>query len=218
MKNFLEKVGDDFNSDSFFRARESTIKVVRKVASLAFIGMSEQDGADLINEVLAQEGCERSWHPHKFRIGRNTTKSFREHSEQNIRLEKSDIFFIDIGPVFNGHEGDYGETFIFGSDEHFSSLKQAASSVHHDCVQYFNHHGASGHDLYNYAAEQTKKLGFRLNPKMYGHRLGDFPHAIHCKESLGHQPFIPQPDLWVLEIHIVDENNNWGAFFEDLIL
>jgi hypothetical protein len=53
---------------------------------------------------------------------------------------------------------------------------------------------------------------------MYGHRVGDFPHAVHTKAKLGDLPFNPAPNLWILEIHVLDEELGRGAFFEDVLI
>ena len=52
---------------------------------------------------------------------------------------------------------------------------------------------------------------------MNGHRLGDFPHALHYKGKLSDFSEAPFPNLWVLEIHLIDEKINRGAFFEDIL-
>ena len=76
----------------------------------------------------------------------------------------------------------------------------------------------TGVELYEFASNEAEKMNLKLNSNMYGHRLGDFPHALHYKGKLGNQDFFPLPHLWVLEIHVLDESLGRGAFFEDVLI
>ncbi len=60
----------------------------------------------------------------------------------------------------------------------------------------------SGRDLYQYADEQARDLGWELNLDMSGHRLSDFPHKALHSGSLAEAGFTPSDGLWVLEIQI----------------
>ncbi len=214
----LENVGPNFNLELYLKAREKTITAVQKTAVRIVPGMTEHDGHSILQEELALMGVEKFWHPTKFRMNKNTTKSFRDLSDEGIVLQKNDVFFIDIGPVFYNHEGDYGETFFVGDDEIHEHLKNASKCVFQKTQQAWREKQLSGNELYNFASREAKKLGFTLNTRMYGHRLGDFPHALHFKGKLGEIETCPLPHLWVLEIHLLDEKNGLGAFFEDLLI
>lgn len=206
-----EKVGDNFSQEKYMSARAYTIKAVHTIASKIEEGMSEKDGHDLIEQVLKEMSYERHWHPPKFRIGPNTTKSFREISEKNVKLEKEDLFFIDIGPVWENHEGDYGET--FGG----KNLPGASRHVFDYCVGLWQEKKLTGIDLYLEAQKKAEQMGFFFNTQMAGHRLGDFPHALFHKGPLKTYSFCPSENLWVLEIHLIDPRSKRGAFFEDIM-
>ncbi|WP_419173208.1 hypothetical protein [Halobacteriovorax sp.] len=47
--------------------------------------------------------------------------------------------------------------------------------------------------------------------------MADFPHAVYFRGSLGSSDIKPKKNLWILEIHIRHPENEYGAFFEDLI-
>lgn len=214
----IENVGPQFNLELYLKAREKTIAAVHKTAEKIRPGMTEADALAILNDELAKIGVEKFWHPTKFRMNKNTTKSFRDPSEEGVVLEKNDVFFIDIGPVFDNHEGDYGETFFVGDDEVHEHLKNASKCVFQKTQYAWKHQQLSGRELYSFAEKEAKKLGLTLNTKMYGHRLGDFPHALYYKGKLGEIETTPAPHLWVLEIHLIDEKNDRGAFFEDILL
>jgi Xaa-Pro aminopeptidase len=79
-------------------------------------GMSEVEGQKLVKQAFAEKGVEKFWHPTKFRIGTDTTKTFRDPPDSSIRLTSGEIYFLDVGPIVDGHEADYGFTFQFGSN------------------------------------------------------------------------------------------------------
>lgn len=72
--------------------------------------------------------------------------------------------------------------------------------------------------MFEYANELANKQGYKLNPMMSGHWLGDFPHKLFSSKKLFEVETVPAKNLWVLEIHIIEESKNIGAFFEDILL
>lgn len=213
----IENVGSDFNLELYLKAREKTIEAVSKTAKLIKPGMTEASGLEILNHQLTQLGIEKFWHPSKFRMNKNTTKNFRDTSE-DVVLQEEDVFFIDIGPVFYAHEGDYGETFFVGENEIHEHLKNASKCVFQKTQQAWREKTLTGKALYEFASREAQKLGYHLNSNMYGHRLGDFPHALHHKGKLGDADIVPSPHLWVLEIHLIDEKHQRGAFYEDILI
>ena len=189
----------------------------KKVSELVEVGMCEADGIDLIEQVLKEAGHEKNWHPHKFRIAKNTTLSFREKSDETIRLKKNDIFTIDIGPVWKNFEGDYGETFIFGDNEEFKKIKLESEKIFNDCKKYWQYHQCTGKELYIHAKNLATEKGYILNTNMKGHRLGDFPHHVFYRGGLSEIDKVPAKNIWVLEIHLLNKDRTYGAFFEDII-
>ncbi|MCO4795441.1 MAG: aminopeptidase P family protein [Bacteriovoracaceae bacterium] len=217
MSENIQGTGEKFNIEKLLKARELSIKAVKECSQKMEIGMSEDDGRSLIESILKEKGVERLWHPTKFRIGKNTLKSFSEKSDDSIRLSDNDIYFMDIGTVFDGHEGDYGETFTTGTDPVMEDTKKAAREVFWQTQLYWRESGINGKHLYIHAQEHAKKHGVELNMKMDGHRLGDFPHGLFYKGSLAEVKEVPMENLWVLEILIRHPEKEYGAFFEDII-
>jgi len=212
----IQKTGPKFNLTTYLAAREVVIAIVNKTASRMQEGMNFKDGIALIQEISEEYGVSKSWHPPKFRIGADTQKVFREKSDPNIKLKKDDLFFIDVGPVINGHEADYGQTFSIASTP-LEKLKKAAQEVFLLTKKEWQSKGLTGEELYVYAQNQSKNFGYILNLDMGGHRLGDFPHGVFYKGDLSGFEKEPVANLWVLEILIKDPNSENGAFFEDII-
>ena len=214
----IHSVRDIFSLEKFLKARELTIEAVNKVATSVELGMVEDDGHELINKVLTEMGADNNWHPHKFRIGTNTTKSFKDISQPAVKLKESDIFFIDIGPVWDGHEGDYGHTFVLGDSAVFDKIADSSRDVFNQVAKIWSEEGKSGKELYEIAQKISEEKGFVFNPRMKGHRLGDFPHHLFYRDGMNETDETPCNYLWVLEIHILDKQNRFGAFFEDILI
>jgi Xaa-Pro aminopeptidase len=179
--------------------------------------MSEKDAHFLLEKTLLDSKIEKKWHPSKLRMGKNTTLNFRDESSETL-LKDEDIYFIDIGPVYFNHEGDFGETFVIGDNPRLKNLANSSKTIFQKTMNAWKTHGLTGQDLYEFAAIEARKLNLKLNSNMYGHRLGDFPHAIHSKAKLGELSFSPAPNLWVLEIHVIDEEIERGAFYENILI
>jgi hypothetical protein len=67
------------------------------------------------------------------------------------------------------------------------------------------------------AAYSIDAMGWRLNLDIKGHRVSDFPHAIHRGGDLGDFENYPNAGLWILEIQIAHPSKPYGAFYEDLL-
>ena len=128
------------------------------------------------------------------------------------------IYFVDIGPIFQGYEGDAGDTFVMGTNPDHHRVKRDVRAIWDQVRDFWFDTGASGRDLYDFAVRTTEDLGWRLNLDLSGHRLSDYPHSAHYDGSLADVGFRPNPNLWVLEIAIVHPEAPFGAFYEDLLL
>lgn len=211
-----EQTGEKFNLEIYLASQEKTRKLVKQFSKFLVPGMTEVEAKALLEKTMDESGLEKRWHPTKMRIGKNTVKSFRDESEP-IVLSESDLFFVDIGPVYSNHEADYGETFVIGENPEFTHLRDSTRKVFDLTKKEFLDKKLSGKDLYTFAENEASKLGLRLNSAMYGHRLGDFPHAVYSRDKLGLIEFSPTPNLWILEIHLINDSIGRGAFFEDLL-
>ncbi len=180
--------------------------------------MTEEDANIMAKQALFDLGMEREWHPTRYRFGENTLKTFREHSNPNTVLQENDIYFIDIGPVFDGHEGDYGDTFVIGDDSDMKACAQAVKEVFGKVKHCWLTQHLSGKALYEYAEKTAQAMGYQLNLGVPGHRIGDFPHSIYKANRLATLDFTPGSALWILEIQIRHPTKPFGAFYEDLLL
>lgn len=212
-----ERSGPRFDIAGIVAARERSIAAVQDIAALLRPGMSSEQARALADERLRALGSQRNWHPTIVRFGEDTTCTSREAGDPARRLRPVDIVFIDIGPVWDGYEGDYGDTFVFGDDEAHRRCADAARAVFAEARAAWLH-GASGVDLYALAEAAARRRGCTLVREMAGHRVSDFPHALYGRHKLAQAGFAPGDGLWVLEIQVRDQVRPIGAFFEDVLL
>jgi Xaa-Pro aminopeptidase len=214
----LEGTGEKFSVAQLMDVRSRTRKAVGLIADQVEVGMVEEDAKAMARATLTSLGMRRGWHHIIVRFGPNTTKDFMERSEPGVVLGADDIFFVDIGPIYKGCEGDAGDTFVMGSDPEHHRAKADARAIWEQVREKWFVGGATGTELYDYATATAEGSGWKLNLDLSGHRLSDFPHSAHYDGGLAEVEFRPNPNLWVLEIAIVHPDRAFGAFYEDLLL
>lgn len=212
----IQSFGESYNPEKLYLARETARALTYELASQIRPGMTEADAHRMYKELSVKHGVEKQWHPAKLRFGPNTLKNFKEESEPHV-LQEEDIFFIDIGPVLQGHEADYGETFSIGSQFDHKHIADCSKKVFNEVGEHWLTFRPSGPELYEFAKERAEHYGYHLNMGSDGHRIGDFPHHVHFKGALVELEEQIVPDAWILEIHLWDPKRKFGAFFEDIL-
>ena len=213
-----EAIGPMFSMPAMLRARELTFEAVNRVAQAVRPGMSEGQAGETAQAILDAMGMDRLWHKNLVRFGSETLKTFHDPSDPDRMLGEDDVFFVDLGAVWEGHEGDAGDTFVTGSDPEMHACAKAARDLWAIVAGRWGDQRPSGEALYAYAAEQAEAMGWRLNLEIRGHRVSDFPHAIYRAGALGDFALCPSTGLWILEIQIAHPIRPFGAFFEDLLI
>lgn len=214
----LEGTGEHFSVAQLMEVRSRTRRAVGMIADQVEVGMVEEDAKAMARDTLSSLSMRRGWHHIIVRFGPNTTKDFMERSDPGIVLGPDDIFFVDIGPVYEGCEGDAGDTFVVGTDPEHHRAKVEVRAIWDQVRNQWFSQGITGHELYDYAIETAGTYGWNLNLDLSGHRLSDYPHSAQYDGPLADVDFRPNPNLWVLEIAIVHPDRPFGAFYEDLLL
>lgn len=212
-----EAVGLAYSLEGMLHAKRMTWEAIGQIARQVKPGMQESAAREMGLQVLREMGMERIWHPLLIRFGANTLKTFKQRSDGDPLLQENDLFFIDLGVVWDRHEGDCGTTFVVGDDAEMHACAAAAKSLFDQVHDHWQSHQVAGPELYRYAQEQARAMGWVLNLDIKGHRVSDFPHAIYRAGDLGDFAACPQVGLWILEIQISHPTRPFGAFYEDLL-
>ncbi|MDT9598724.1 M24 family metallopeptidase [Sphingosinicella rhizophila] len=213
-----EAVGNHYEVAGMLEARRRTTDVIQEIAAAIHPGMTEAEGMRVARRKLKEADLLRGWHGIVVRFGENTVKDYSDLTDPDVVLKDSDIFFIDIGPVWKKWEGDGGDTFVIGDNPEFLAIRRDVHAVFDATQAKWRDQGLTGTDLYEFAASHAESLGWKMNLKMAGHRISDFPHAVHHQGTLANSEFSPSTGLWVLEVQIRHPTKPFGAFFEDILL
>ncbi|WP_031571836.1 M24 family metallopeptidase [Rheinheimera texasensis] len=212
-----QRVGAGFSLAAMQQAQQTALDCLHQIAARLEPGILEADAIAIAKAVLQQAGAEQHWHPPIIRFGHNTAKIYSEPSAPDSRLCENDIFFIDLGPVFAGHEADVGATFCVGNNPVHQHVQQAAHQVFALVAAHWRATGCSGASLYQVAADAAAQQGMVLNHQIKGHRVGDFPHKLYASGQLGGCEGEVRSGIWVLEIQLLDPASGYGGFVEQVL-
>ncbi len=214
----LESINSEAIMPMTSTARARTWKAITDIKDMIHPGMTEQEAIKKANKYFADHGVKKFWHRTHIRFGASTVLGFDDSYKENVTLQDNDIFYIDVGPVWDGIEADCGETFCVGDDSRHKKIITDLKTIFAESKSYWQSEKPTGRDLYNYANHLVEKYGYRLHPSyVKGHRLSEFPHFQYTKIGTGDLEFHPSPERWILELQICDHSMKFGAFYEDLL-
>lgn len=180
---------------------------------------------------LAKEmyGITTYWHKRIVRAGKNTLLPYAENPPDLI-IGSDDILFLDLGPVFEDWEADFGRTFVSGSDPIKRKLRNDVGLAFAAGKKYFHEHPEiTSREFYAYAQSLAVQFGWEFGGPIAGHVIGQFPHEkiagdkvtlyVHPDSNLVMRSLDEngRKRHWILEIHFVDRERQIGGFFEELL-
>ena len=200
-------------------ARDRTWRAVNEIRSLLKPGMTELEAIGSANSLMAKMGVKKFWHRTHVRFGPSTVLSFDDPYLKDVRLQADDIANIDIGPIWDGVEGDAGCAVVFGHDPKMIIIAADVKLIFDQVRSAWLESHWTGEKLHLFAEETARSLGYLLHPTyVKGHRLAEFPHSFYSKgQNLFDLAVEPKSKRWVLEIHICEPNMKFGAFYEDIL-
>ncbi|MFK0291810.1 M24 family metallopeptidase [Streptomyces sp. NPDC090442] len=181
---------------------------------------------DLANEMF---GTTKHWHKRIVRSGPHTLFPYRENPPDRV-IDEDDIAFVDFGPIFEEYEADFGRTFVFGDDPVKHRLRDDLATVFAAGRRAFQADpDITGKQLYAEVEQLAAEAGWSLGGWHAGHLVGEFPHET-IDGAKTESYIVPDNDHpirrtdragwrchWILEIHLVDKENGFGGFYEQLL-
>jgi Xaa-Pro aminopeptidase len=174
-------------------------------------------------------GVTRHWHRRIVRAGPNTLQPFQERPPDRV-IADDDILFLDLGPIFEEWEADFGRTFVLGDDPHKIALRDALPRVWQAGRDHFaSNPEITGAELFDYVVGVARAGGFEWGSHIAGHLIGEFPHKKIAGRGVqwyvmpgSNKPMRrtdPRGRLchWILEIHLIDRPRGFGGFYEQLL-
>jgi Xaa-Pro aminopeptidase len=180
---------------------------------------------------LSRDGFDagRHWHKRVIRAGVNSVLPYQAEPPER-KVEADDIVYVDLGPIFEEWEADFGRTFVIGDDPRKRALARDVEAGFQEGKAYFKSKpDITGAELYGKAVEIAARGGWDFGNGHAGHTVGEFPHEkidgdritlyIHPEN---HRPLRSlntqgKQRHWILEMHLVDRQKRYGAFFEELL-
>ena len=223
---------EDKRATELRHAQSKAEHLFREVEARGLIraGVSEsQVNADIY--ALAKElyGITTYWHKRIVRAGKNTLLPYAENPP-DLMIGTDDILFLDLGPVFEEWEADFGRTFVIGSDPIKLKLKNDVEQAFAAGKRYFDQNpSVTANEYFAYIQSLANESGWEWGGPIAGHLIGHFPHEkisgdkvtlyVHPDSNL----VMRSPEEngqkrhWILEIHFIDRQREIGGFFEELL-
>src|SRR5690242_6567112 len=193
-------------------------------------GVGEVAASDAIRDLAAEMfGTTKYWHKRVVRAGVNTLLPYRENPPDRV-IGADDIVFADFGPIFEEYEADFGRTFVLGDDPDKHCLRADLPRIFAAGRSFFESDPhITGARLYAEVARLAAESGWELGGWHAGHLVGEFPHV--WIEGADVESYIaPANDTplrrtdragrrchWILEIHLIDGEREFGGFHEELL-
>jgi Xaa-Pro dipeptidase len=213
-------------------AQRKANELFAKVESQNLIrpGVTETEINESVYALAEQTyGITRYWHKRIVRAGRNTLAPYDENPP-DLTVKEDDVVFLDLGPVFEEWEADFGRTFVVGNDPVKHKLRRDIEEGFAKGKRYFQQQPDIACDeLYNYACELAKKCGWEYGGPIAGHLIGVFPHERIANDKITLYVHPENPNRmktldangrkrhWIFEIHFVDRTRQIGGFYEELL-
>jgi Xaa-Pro dipeptidase len=227
----MEKV-DNARAGALLHAQQKANELFQAVEKQGLIRPNvlesrlNQDIYDLAKQMF---GISTYWHKRIVRAGRNTLAPYEENPP-DLTVGENDILFLDLGPVFEEWEADFGRTFVLGSDAAKLKLRDDIGKAFLEAKEYFKTHAdITAVELYRHAQKLAQASGWEYGGPIAGHLIGQFPHERIAgdKVTLYVHPDNPnrmrdldaegQERHWIFEVHFADRARQIGGFFEELL-
>lgn len=195
-------------------------------------GITEKQLSDEIHQLGEQRhGIKTHWHKRVVRSGPNTLCPYSDNPADRT-IQEDDIIFVDLGPVFEKWEADFGRTYVFGDDPNKIKIRDSLEPIWNKVKsKYEERPDMTGEELYAIAQKEVESHdeNWVFGAEIAGHIVGDFPHeripkdkitlyitpgcnlSMDCTGKNGHKRH------WILEIHIRDKKNQFQGFYEQLL-
>jgi Xaa-Pro dipeptidase len=193
-------------------------------------GMAESEINESVYALAGRMyGISRYWHKRIVRAGSNTLAPYDENPT-DFMVREDDIVFLDLGPVFEEWEADFGRTFVIGHDPLKHQLCRDIAEAFAKGKQHFQEHpDITGAESYGFAQQLAEQAGWEYGGPIAGHLIGVFPHEkiagdkvslyVHPKNQgrMRMRDAAGRKRHWIFEIHFVDRIRQIGGFYEELL-
>jgi Xaa-Pro aminopeptidase len=223
---------EELRTERLLAAQDKAAQLFAEVEHRRIVvpGVSERQASDSIRDLAAELfDVDRHWHKRVVRAGPNTLQPYRKNPPDRV-IDADDIVFLDFGPIFEGWEADFGRTFVLGDDPDKHRLRNDLPVIWQAGRDYFEAHpDVTGGELFDHVVALSERAGWEFGGTIAGHLVGEFPHqeidgadiesyiAPGSDGSMRRLDSAGQQCHWILEVHLVDRERQFGGFHEELL-
>ncbi|CAH0026167.1 unnamed protein product [Clonostachys rhizophaga] len=211
-------------------AEQKAVAMFNKIEPLVRPGVGEKELSETIHKLGVElYDVKTHWHKRVVRSGPNTLCPFNDNPPDRI-IQEDDIVVVDLGPVFEQWEADFGRTYVLGNDPEKIKLRDALEPLWKSVkAEYQKNPDMTGEELYDIACKAVEKDGWIFGAHLAGHIVGSFPHERIPRDkttlyiSKGNDKPMTTPGKdgkkrhWILEIHLREPQQRYGGFMEQLL-
>src|SRR3984957_16201718 len=150
---------------ALLRAQQKARELSRAVGSEGAIRahvLESQINQDIYDLAERMCGISTYWHKRIVRAGRNTLLPY-DDNPPDLMVGEDDILFLDLGPVFEEGEADFGRTFVIGSDPAKLKMKNDVELAFAAGKRYFMENPAiTSNQLFAYAQSLAAQFGWEF--------------------------------------------------------
>ncbi|HVV74900.1 MAG TPA: M24 family metallopeptidase [Mycobacteriales bacterium] len=214
----------------FAQQRATELFAAIEQAAIVRPGVGEREASNAIKALAAELlGVEKHWHKRVVRAGINALQPYHSNPPDR-QIADDDIVYLDLGPVFEEWEADFGRTYVIGEDPEKLRLRDTLSVVWAAGRAHFEvSPDITGAQLFAFMVGQAESHGYEWGGTIAGHLVGHFPHTDAEGEE-DYSRIAPANDRplrgvdsagnvahWILEVHLVDREREIGGFYEELL-
>ncbi len=215
------------------RAENITREIFNAVekSNLIIAGKTESQLAlDVCDIACEKFGIEDHWHKKIVRTGKNTLCIYPENPPNEIIREDA-VVILDFGFIIDNYESDLGRTYILGKDSNKIKIKNDVEKAWYETQAWYRTQTSlKSSDLFQYVVEKANAYGYKFGGQIAGHIVGKYPHEQPSdpkSPALDIHPDNPDDIFlldahgnkrhWILELLFIDDENNIGGYFEQLL-
>ncbi len=113
----MDSLSEEARAAALLDAQQKALGLFQEIErSLIRPGITESGLSREIHALAADlYGVRSHWHKRVIRTGPNTLQPYNEEPP-DLTIQEDDILFVDLGPVFEAWEADFGRTYVLGGD------------------------------------------------------------------------------------------------------
>jgi Xaa-Pro aminopeptidase len=223
---------EDARAEQLLAAQAKAERLFAEVEQRGLVspGRTELEVQHAVRDLAADLlGVTKHWHKRIVRAGANTLTPYDENPPDRA-IADDDIVFLDLGPVFEEWEADFGRTYVVGDDPVKHQLRDDLAVVFAAGKRHFaRHETITGEELFAEVVRLAEQRGWDYGNYHCGHVVGEFPHVTPDEERThnlltpGSSKPVRRADRegrrthWILEVHLVDRERGFGGFYEELL-